>query len=237
MPTTGSATKGGSTTGVGSDIGDGSAGTIGITSAGAGIPAVSAGADSAVGTGGIDSRASDSSINTTIITITTNPPAAVGNSRVDDDRIIATGVVEPLLAFRGDFFGENKNATIFGRGVGKFTFEFKLDAGMLGFGVVLFIHKGGGDIPKKFIGAGMVKLDRVGRIGKIDIKKINFLFKNWEELWLIENKFFHNPVAGNSITKVDKGSARLGNFGIGNAIVLSLASNFLLIGREKTEGE
>ena len=237
MPAARGATKSGSAAGVGSNSGNCGSSTAGVAGTGGGVPTVGTGTEGAVGTGGIDSRASDSSINTTIITITTNPPAAVGNSRVDDDRIIATGVVEPLLAFRGDFFGENKNATIFGRGVGKFTFEFKLDAGMLGFGVVLFIHKGGGDIPKKFIGAGMVKLDRVGRIGKIDIKKINFLFKNWEELWLIENKFFHNPVAGNSITKVDKGSARLGNFGIGNAIVLSLASNFLLIGREKTEGE
>ena len=105
MPTTGSATKGGSTTGVGGDSGNRSNGATGITSAGAGIPAVSAGADSAVGTGGIDSRASDSSINTTIITITTNPPAAVGNSRVDDDGVVAGGIVKPGLTFGGNLFG------------------------------------------------------------------------------------------------------------------------------------
>ena len=159
MPAARGATKSGSTTGVGSNSGNCGSSTAGVAGTGGGVPTVGTGTEGAVGTGGIDSRASDSSINTTIITITTNPPAAVGNSRVDDDRIIATGVVEPLLAFRGDFFGENKNATIFGRGVGKFTFEFKLDAEVFDFGVILFIHKGSGDIPEEFVGAGMVELN------------------------------------------------------------------------------
>lgn len=123
------------------------------------------------------------------------------------------------------------------RSVGRFTFKIKFDTRMFGFGMILFIHKGSRNIPEEFVGAGMVELNRIGRFGNVGVEKINFLFENRKSLFLVENKFFHNSITSDGIAKINKSRPRLGDFGVGNTIVLGLTNDFFVLRREKTESK
>lgn len=133
--------------------------TTGITSAGGGVPAVGAGAKRTVGAGSIDGGAGDSVVDATIVTITADAPTTVGNSGIDDDRVIASRIIKPGLTFGSNLLSQNEDATVFKRSVGRFTFKIKFDTRMFGFGMILFIHKRSGNIPEEFVGAGMIELD------------------------------------------------------------------------------
>lgn len=54
---------------------------------------------------------------------------------------------------------------------------------------------------------------------------------------MIENKFFHNSVTGDGIAEINKSESGLGDFGVGNTIVLDLTNDFFILRREETKSE
>ena len=56
-------------------------------------------------------------------------------------------------------------------------------------------------------------------------------------MFLVENKFFHDSVAGDSIAEINKSGSRLGYFGVGNVIVLSLTNNFFILRGKETKSK